>query len=364
VTRIPNPVPGNTGQRRSTASTRGALSGYIGRFGLLFLLVVAFVVFSIANPGVFFSLDNIRVTLDQQTPVIIGGLAVLLPLLTDAIDLSVGANISIANILLAGLTTNQHVPVPLAILLAIIASTVVGLANGLVVERLQVPSFVATLGMATLLGGVGLAYSQSTDILSVPDSLTSIVRDAPLGVPLSIVYAAVAAVVVALVLRYLPVGRRLRAVGVNPRAAALTGIRPGLYRIVSFTIGGTLAGLAGVVLTGQLASATASGTANALLLPIFAAVFLGGTAFTPGRLNVPGLVLAALFLAFVSSGLVMIGAPVWESPLINGAALIAAVSLSSWALRLRARRFRVEQLRQLDDSTEDDSGQARPAPGS
>jgi ribose transport system permease protein len=109
------------------------------------------------------------------------------------------------------------------------------------------------------------------------------------------------------------------------------------------------AGIAGVVLTGQLGSATADGTANSMLLPIFAAVFLGGTAFTPGRLNVAGLFVAALFLAFVSSGLVMIGAPAWESPLIIGAALIAAVALSSWALRLQARRFRSEQLRHISD---------------
>ena len=233
--------------------------------------------------------------------------------------------------------------------LAILASTAVGLINGLIVERLQVTSFVATLGMATLLGGVGLAYSHSTDILTVPSGVTSMVQTQVAGLPLGVWYAFVAMVIVWFVLRYLPAGRKLRAVGANPRAAALTGINPGRYRIVSFTLGGTLAGIAGVVLTGQLGSATAAGTADSMLLPIFAAVFLGGTAFTPGRLNVPGLLVAALFLAFVSSGLVMIGAPAWESPLINGAALIAAVALSSWALRLRARRFRAEQLRQLED---------------
>lgn len=329
--------------------SRGASSLHLGRFGLLGLLVLVFALFSVLKPGEFPTWANVQVTLDEQSPVIIGGLAVLIPLLTDAIDLSIGANISLANILLAGLTTNDHLSVGVAVVLAILASTAVGLINGLIVERLQVTSFVATLGMATLLGGVGLAYSHSTDILTVPSGVTTMVRTQVAGLPLSVWYAFVAMVIVWFVLRYLPAGRKLRAVGANPRAAALTGIKPGRYRIVSFTVGGTLAGLAGVVLTGQLGSATAAGTADTLLLPIFAAVFLGGTAFTPGRLNVPGLLVAALFLAFVSSGLVMIGAPAWESPLINGAALIAAVAMSSWALRLRARRFRAEQLRQLED---------------
>jgi ribose transport system permease protein len=326
----------------------GAATSHLGRFGLLGLLLLIFVIFSALKPAEFATWANLRVTADEQAPVIIGGLAVLLPLLTDSIDLSVGANISLANIVLAGLTTNDHVGVGIAVVLAILASAVVGLVNGLVVERLQVTSFVATLGMATLLGGLGLAYSHSTDILTVPSSVTTMVRTDVWGVPLSVVYAVIAMVIVGFVLRYLPVGRKLRAVGANPRAAALTGIRPGLYRIVSFAVGGTLAGIAGVVLTGQLGSATAAGSANGMLLPIFAAVFLEGTAFSPGRLNVPGLLVAALFLAFVSSGLIMIGAPAWESPLINGAALIAAVALSSWALRLRARRFRSEQLKQLD----------------
>lgn len=342
-----------TGSQRSRGDGRRAVSRggslHLGRFALLGLLVLVFALFSVMKPDEFATWANVQVTLDQQAPVLIGGLAVLVPLLADAIDLSVGANISLANILLAGLTTNDHLGVGLSVVLAILASTAVGLTNGLIVEKLQVTSFVATLAMATLLGGVELAYTHSTDILTVPSGVTSMVRTEVLGLPLAVWYAFAAMVIVGFVLRYLPAGRKLRAVGANPRAAALTGIRPGLYRIVSFTVGGTLAGIAGVVLTGQLGSATAAGTADTLLLPIFAAVFLGGTAFTPGRLNVPGLLVATLFLAFVSSGLVMVGAPDWESPLINGAALIAAVALSSWALRLRARRFRAEQLRQLED---------------
>nr|WSY49398.1 ABC transporter permease [Streptomyces sp. NBC_00886] len=326
----------------------GVLSHRLGRYGLLLLLVLTLVVFSLARPEEFATWDNVKSTLDQQTPVIIGGLAVMIPLLTDSIDLSVAANISMANILVAGLTTSDGLSTPLAVVVAILASTVVGLVNGLIVERLQVTSFVATLGMATLLSGVGLAYSNSADILTVPHAVTSMVRTETLGLPLSVYYGIVCMLVTALVLRYLPVGRKLRAVGANPRAAALTGIRPGLFRIAAFTFGGTLAGVAGVVLTGQLGSATASGAANSLLLPIFAAVFLGSTAFTPGRQNVPGLFVAVLFLAFVSSGLVLLGAPLWASPLVNGAALILAVALSSWALRIRARRFRTQQLKQLD----------------
>lgn len=353
-------APTNPAERTSLADNQPprekdprGLTERVGKYGLLIFLFLAFGAFSLARPSEFASWANIRTTLDQQMPVIIGGLAAMIPLLTGDIDLSVAANISLANIFLAGLTTNDHFATPAAVALAILVSTAVGAVNGLIVVKLQVTSFVATLGMATLIGGVGLAYSNSTDILTVPSSVTSMVRYQLIGLPLSVYYGFAAMLVVAIVLRYLPVGRKLRAVGANPRAATLTGIRPGLYRIASFTLGGTLAGIAGVVITGQLGTATAAGTADALLLPIFAAVFLGSTAFTPGRMNVLGLFVAALFLAFVSSGLVLLGASLWVSPLINGAALILAVAFSTWASRMQARQFRAQQLKQLDRLTND-----------
>lgn len=322
--------------------------GHLGRFALVALLGLTFVIFGLARPDSFPTWGNVVVTLEQQAPVIIGGLAIMLPLLTDAIDLSVASNISLANILLAGMTSQHHIGIPLAVVLSILASGLVGVVNGLVLEYLHVSSFVGTLGMATVLTGIGLAYSNSTDILSVPTGVVDMVRTKLWGLPMSVYYAAVALLIVGLVLRYLPVGRKLQAVGANPRAAELTGIRPSRYRILAFTFGGLLAGIAGVVITGQIGSASAAGSANGELLPIFAAVFLGSTAFTPGRPNVLGLLVAALFLAFVSSGLLMIGAPLWESPLVNGAALIAAVALSSFAQRLRARQLRAEQLKQLE----------------
>jgi ribose transport system permease protein len=333
---------------KATARTRRPAVGQLGRFALLALLGIVFIVFGIARPDSFPTWGNAVVTLDQQAPVIIGGLAVMLPLLTDSIDLSVAANISLANIVLAVLTTNYQLPVGVAVLAAILVSGLIGVANGVIMEYLHVSSFVGTLGMATLLTGIGLAFSNSADILTVPPAVVSMVRTQVVGLPLSVYFAAIALVIVGFVLHFLPVGRKLRAVGANPRAAELTGIRPSRFRILAFTAGGLFAGVAGVVLTGQIGSATAAGSANGMLLPIFAAVFLGSTAFTPGRPNVLGLLVAALFLAFVSSGLVMIGAPIWESPLVNGAALIAAVALSAWALRLRARQLRSEQLKQLE----------------
>jgi ribose transport system permease protein len=163
-------------------------------------------------------------------------------------------------------------------------------------------------------------------------------------------------------LNFLPVGRRMRAVGGNRRAAELTGIDVTRYVIGSFVASGLLSGVAGVMLGMQLGASSAS-SLGTLLLPAFAAAFLGATTIEPGRFNVPGTVVAVCFLAFTVNGLQLVGVSGWVQPVVNGAALLAAVILSSAALRLRSARLRAEQLRLLAQHDEPATGAAGGALG-
>jgi len=224
-----------------------------------------------------------------------------------------------------------------------LAATLVGLANGLIVTRLRVNAFVATLGMATFLTGMAQLYTGGSDLVEAPEALTSLARSEVIGIPLSMIYALTIAVVVYVVLRHLTVGRRMLAVGGNARAAALTGIPTERYRVGAFMAGGLLAGVAGVILGARLGSATVAGNAD-LLLPIFAAALLGSTTITPGRYNVGGLVIAVFFLAITVSGLQQMGVAAWVQPAFNGIALIAAVAISGWAARARIAHARRQQL--------------------
>jgi ribose transport system permease protein len=332
------------------ASTTTRSLEHLGRFGLPLIVVGVVALFWALEPATFGTGRNFSVTLDQQMPVLIAALAVTIPLVIGEFDLSVGANVSLANTLVVGLTTRQGLPILLAVVLAILASAVVGVVNGAVVVRFKVNAFVATLATGTIVTGLSLAYMGSLDLFGAPDGLTRAARDtAVLGIPNTIPFAAAVAIVLFVALNFLPVGRRMRAVGGNRRASELTGIPVTRYVVGSFVAGGALSGVAGVMMGMQLGASSAS-SLGTLLLPAFAAAFLGATAIEPGRFNVPGTVVAVCFLAFTVNGLQLAGVSGWIQPVVNGAALLAAVSLSAWALRLRSARLRSEQLRAIAQS--------------
>jgi ribose transport system permease protein len=331
-------------ERAESASSRALYQ--FGRFGLILALLVVIVTFSLWVPDTFFVWGNFRGTLDQQAIIMMVALGAMLPLIVGEFDLSVGANAGLAALLCVGLAQNQQVTPWLAIVLAVLVATVVGLINGLVVTRLRMSSFVATLGTATILVGVGQAYTGGTDINAAPESLVSIGRATILGLPAPVVVVLLTAVVLLLILQKLPTGRQLLAVGANRRAAELTGIRPDRRIVLAFASGGAIAGLGGALYGAQLGTGTQSLGAT-LLLPAFAGAFLGATTITPGRFNVIGTIVAVLLLAFTVSGLQQVGVQPWIQFVVQGGALLVAVALSSWAADLRLARLRDAQLEHL-----------------
>lgn len=336
-----SPESGQPGRERESVAQHSL--NVLSRFGLLLLLLVLVAFFSAERPDSFLSFANASSILSAQSVTVIAGLGILLTLTLGEFDLSVAANLSLANVFAVTLPERQGVPVWLSIVIAVAISAGVGLINGLVVVHLKVNAFVATLGMATVLGGMSQLYLGGTDQYVAPASLTALTRTDWLRLPLSVFYALAIAAVLHVVLRYTAVGRRMNAVGGNVRAARSTGIPADRYRIAAFTAGGLLAGVAGVVLGATLGAATAAGN-PALLLPIFAAALLGSTTIAPGRFNVPGLLVAVLFLAVVVSGLQQMGVAAWIQPTFNGTALIVAVALSGWASRARVAHARRRQL--------------------
>jgi ribose transport system permease protein len=211
----------------------------------------------------------------------------------------------------------------------------VGAANGLLVSRLQINSFVSTLGAATLLGGLIQWHTGGQTVTAgIDPALIEFGSGAWLGVP-RVVYVVTVAVLAAwYVLAQTPYGRCLYAIGSNPRAARLVGIPVRRYVLLAFAAAGALAGLAGVLQTARTGGATAD-PGTSLLFPALAAAFLGATAIRPGQFNVVGTVIGVLFVAVSVSGLTLAGASDWVNPVFNGAALLVAVVLSSLLGRQR-----------------------------
>jgi len=149
----------------------------------------------------------------------------------------------------------------------------------------------------------------------------------------------VISVVLYAVLEYLPIGRRLYALGANPRMAELVGIPARQYTIAAFVASGVLSGVAGVILGAQL-EAGQPDVGSSYLLPAFVGALLGATSFTPGRVNVPGTLVSVLLLAVGIAGLQQLGAQFYVQYLFNGATLALAVGLAGFAARRRTARLR------------------------
>lgn len=326
-----------------------SLVGLLSSYALPVLLIAALVGFSAALPGTFASITNFMAIADGQTVVILLALAGMLPLIVGEFDLSVAGNTALGNILVVGLYHHQHLPPWLCVVLTLGAGALIGLANAVIVVRFQVGSFVGTLGMTTLLGGVGLLYSGGVDVYSVPTEITDIARGAFADVPLPIFYTALIGLTVHLVLSRMVLGRRMYAVGANRRAAELMGIATRRHITGAFVAAGLISGVAGVILGAQLGAASVAPNTATVLLPAFSAVFLGSTTIQPGRFNVAGTVVAACFLAVTVSGLQQIGVAAWAEPVLNGLTLVGAVALSMWALRVKTKRARSEQLRTVGE---------------
>jgi ribose transport system permease protein len=182
--------------------------------------------------------------------------------------------------------------------------------------------------VATLVGGLVSLYSKDQVILGVPASLTRFGTLNWLGVPRVVWLLAVVALVTGYVLRHTVYGRRLLAVGANPRSARLVGIPVPLVVMLSFVLAGALAGIAGAV---ELAR-TGSGNPQVgpgYTLSALAAAFLGSTTIRPGRFNVPGTIVGVFFVAISVNGLTLAGAADWVDPVFNGAAVVIAVSVST-----------------------------------
>jgi ribose transport system permease protein len=295
-------------------------------YALPMILVIFVVFFSIAEPETYFTIGNLKTTINNQTVLGLAAIAVLLPLIVGEFDLSVGANIGLGAILVTGLPSKQGLDLVPAIVLAIALCTAVGVINGLLVTRVKINALVATLGTGTIVTGSVLWYSDGATIFEgIPTSLRSIADGELLGIPLLGIYLLVIAVIVGYVLIQTPLGRHLYALGGSKEAAHLSGLPVGRLTRLAFTAGGFLAGVAGV-LEGALLGSGNPAVGPPLLLPAFAAAFLGATTIKVGTFNVLGTMIAVFTLAAGITGLQLIGVPFYIAPIFQGTALLVAVA--------------------------------------
>jgi ribose transport system permease protein len=295
----------------------------------VYIFIAIFVVFAIWTPQTFLSAGVWRTLLDAQSVTALAAIAALIPLVTGSFNLAVGAEVAFAGILTAWMLAKAGLPVTASVPLALLAGALIGLVSGLLITRARIDSFIATLGMSSvLLAGVAWV-SGSQQILDLGTAFSALATTSFLGITLPVYILVVVALIAWYLLERTPVGRRMYATGFNPDGARLAGVNITRLQIGSLVAGGVVAALAGVLLTSRINTGDPT-VGPSLLLPALTAVFLGSTQFKGGRFNVWGTVLAVYVLAAGVKGLQLVGAPSWINELFNGVALLLAVGLSRW----------------------------------
>jgi len=331
------------------------------KFSGLYIWALFIIVFGALRPTLFLTLDNAHSIASEQAIPAMLGLAVLVPLACGSYDLSIGANTNLAAVLVTVLQIRWHVNMIMAILLVILVGVAIGAVNGFIVVKWHVSSFIATLGIATVLAAVQSIVTNNLQPVPVTTSAwTLLTQQTFLGLQLVFWYMIVLAVVLWWLLEHSPFGRFVYAVGGNEEAARLSGISTGKYTWISLIICGSLSAFAGVCYGSSAGPSLSFG--SALLLPAYAAAFLGYTQIKPGRFNVWGSVIAVFVIATGVDGLEYLTSVQWLSDMFNGVALILAVAFAVWRQRARVAGNEVHQLTQASQVGTEDAAVTREEP--
>jgi ribose transport system permease protein len=269
-------------------------------YGVYAAIVLLVVIATVLNPG-FLSAGNLRVQAFQLVPTLLVSLGMAMVIATEGVDLSVGAVIALAASLVPlYLGYNAYI----AIAVCVVGGIVAGSISGLMVAMAKVQPIVATLALMIGLRGVAVIFNGNQAKPVSDPTFNAIGIDSVGGVPIMLIIAIVAVLIVAFVVRRTTFGRQLVAVGDNRAASALAGLPVRRVLLTVYIVSGVLAALAGVMLVGHGAEADPANQGLNIELSAITAVVVGGTPLTGGRIRVLGTVAGAVFMQLLSATLI------------------------------------------------------------
>ena len=304
------------------------LAYQVERFGLVIVWIAVILLFGAMRPDTFLTWSNFSTIFGSQAVLVIVTLGLVVPLTAGDFDLSIAQVLTFVSMVTAILSAKLAVPLWVIIPTVLALGALVGAINGALTLFFRVHSLIVTLGVGTFLHGITLWISDSQTIGGVARALMQwSIIERFLGIPIAFYYAIGLAAAMWYVLSYTAFGQQLLFTGRGREVGRLSGIAVGRVRLLSFVASGVMGAIAGLIYTGTTGSANPS-SGTTLLLPAFAAAFLGATCITPGRFNPWGSVVAVYFLVTGINGLSVLGFRTFVQDLFYGGALVVAVMVS------------------------------------
>lgn len=293
--------------------------------GMLPVLLLLCVGFSLMSES-FFSAQNFSIISQQASINVVLASGLTFVILTGGIDLSVGSILAVSAVV-ALLVSQVPGFAPLAIAAGLGVGLVLGLVNGALVAFGKLPAFIVTLGGLTAMRGVARLIGEDKTVFNPDLSFAYIGNDTLFGVPWLVVIAMVVVTLSWLILRRTVLGVQIYAVGGNPEAARLSGIKVWKVLLFVYALSGLLAGVGAIMTSARLMAANGLQMGQSYELDAIAAVILGGTRFTGGVGTIIGTLIGALIIATLSNGLILLGvSDIWQY-IIKGVVIIGAVAL-------------------------------------
>ena len=310
----------------------------IREVGAVLPLLIGFLLFTFKSDR-FLSADNMMNVLRIASFTMICAIGECYLLISGSWDISISAVYSMGGVAAGLCMTTYGLPIWLSVVVALACGALVGLLNGFLVQKLNMPAFVATVGTQFMARGLVQGVTRGTPVYPLPDAFLHVGQDNlnrfGLQIPWVVVIALVLAVIAALILKYTTYGRKLYAAGGNGEAARLAGIPTSRLRFGAFVLTGVLAALTGVLMASRLGSAQAA-VGNGFEMIVIAGAVIGGISMDGGAGSIFGMALGAFFMAMITNGMTLIKISAYWQTLVTGALLIIACSLEYVRNRLKS----------------------------
>jgi len=294
--------------------------------------IISLVVVSIAvglSTDRFMLLDNLNNVALQASIVAIVAVGSTLVILTGGIDLSPGSAIALLTMIMASLIKFEGMSAPLAIVLVLVISILLGAVNGFLSSYGRIPTFIVTLATLGIYRGIAFLFNDGSPIFSVSSSLEPWFYGKLFGIALPFFYVMILYAMAWGFLKYTPSGRRIYAIGGNESAARLSGINVNQTRLMAFVIAGLMAGIAAILMTARLNSGSPNYGVGTELQAIGAAV-VGGASLAGGTGNILGTLIGAAIIVVVQNGLNLNAVQTSWQNITLGAIILLAVFIDMW----------------------------------
>lgn len=299
------------------------------------VLVALVIVFTIANPR-FISPNNLLTLLRQVSMYGIASIGMTFVILLGDIDLSTGTIISFVNIICAYMMVNMGIHPVIAILVSLVAATLIGVLNGFMVSTVGIPAIIATYATQTAFYGLALIICGGMPISGFSKGFAVIGQGYVGIVPIPVIIMIICFAIGSFILNKTYFGRYFYAVGGNVEAAKLSGIRVSRIKYLVFAISGFFAGLAGIVMLSRTASGNASSGADGFEFEVITCVVLGGVSVTGGVGRMSGVVAGTFIIGALKNGMVLMNVNSYVKKIVMGVVLALAVGFDCMQNKKRA----------------------------